>query len=198
MATEHDYLAQLLALAPQGAAWAKESEASLARLFGGLATELARIDGRASTLLEQIDPRTVTEMLPDWERAFGLPDGCVLADPTEGGRRMAVHQRVAALGGQSQPYFVSMAALLGYDAEVEESRPSRVAFSVPQVIRGRPWAFAWRVAVYGPVLDGLTDYASADLECVVTRSRPAHTLVSFDYDPEPITLLHFDFLNPPD
>lgn len=198
MATADDYLAQLLALAPQGAAWPKESGASLARLFAGLAEELARIDGRADVLLEQIDPRTATEMLPDWERAFGLPDGCVTADPTEDARRMAVHQRVAAMGGQSKPYFISMSTLLGYDTEIDEYRPSRVAFTLPQVIRGRPWAFAWRVAVYGPAfLSDTPAYASADLQCVINRSKPAHTIVSFDFAPDPAPTLHFDFLNPP-
>lgn len=199
MATAADYLAQLLALAPQGAAWPKESASSLARLFAGIAEELARVDARADVLLEQIDPRTATEMLPDWERAFGLPDGCVVADPTEAGRRMALHQRVAAMGGQSKPYFIGMSTLLGYDAEIDEFRPSRVAFSLPQTLRSRPWAFAWRVAVYGPsfMVADAPAYASADLQCVINRSKPAHTIVSFDFNPDPAPTLHFDFLNPP-
>ncbi len=200
MATAADYLAQLMALAPQGAAWSRESGSTLSALFEGLADELARVDGRAGDLMVQTDPRVVTEMLDDWERAYGLPDGCVTADPTPAGRRLTLHQRVASLGGQSARYYVGLSALLGYEAEVESFRPSRLPLTLPTPLRGRPWAFAWRVAVYGPAEmgDDSPIYASADLECVISRARPAHTLVSFDYSPDPEPLLHFDFLNPPD
>lgn len=200
MATAEDYLAQLMALAPQGAAWSRESGSTLSGLFHGLADELARVDGRAGALMVQTDPRLVTEMLGDWERTFGLPDGCVAADPTEAGRRLTLHQRVASLGGQSGPYYVGLSALLGYEAEVESFTPSRLPLTLPTPLRGRPWAFAWRVAVYGPleIGDETPVYASADLECVISRIKPAHTLVSFDFAPDPEPTLHFDFLNPPD
>lgn len=199
MATAADYLAQLMALAPQGAAWSRESGTTLRGLFEGMADELARVDGRAADLMVQTDPRVVTEMLADWERAYGLPDGCVTAEPTPDGRRLALHHKVASLGGQSGPYFVGMSALLGYLTDVETFRPSRLPLTLPTPLLGRPWAFAWRVAVYGPL--ELTEdpiYASADIECVIQRLKPAHTVVSFDYDPDPAPLLHFDFLNPPD
>lgn len=199
MATSADYLAQLMALAPQGAAWSRESGSTLAAVLQGLADELARIDARAADLMIQTDPRVVDEMLDDWERAYGLPDGCVTADPTPAGRRLALHHKVASLGGQSPAYFVGMSALLGYLTDVEEFTPSRLPLTLPTRLRSRPWAFAWRVAVYGPL--ELADdpiYASADLECVIQRLKPAHTVVSFDYEPDAAPTLHFDFLNPPD
>lgn len=199
MATAEDYLAQLMALAPQGAAWSRESGSTLRALFEGLADELARVDGRAEDLLVQTDPRIVTEMLEDWERAYGLPDGCVVAAPTEPGRRLALHQRVASVGGQSGAYFVGLSALLGYEAEIEDFRPTRLPLTLPVPLAARPWAFAWRVAVYGPAEIGALNpiYASADIECVIQRLKPAHTVVSFDYAPDPAPTLHFDFLNPP-
>jgi uncharacterized protein YmfQ (DUF2313 family) len=194
MAKAEDYLAQLHALAPQGAAWPREGETTLNALFAGLAEELARVDDRAERLLIETDPRVVSETLTDWERAWGLPDGCVVADPTVPGRRLALHQKVASLGGQSGPYYVGMAALLGYEAEVDQFRPTRMAFTLPQAIMGRPWAFAWRVSVYGPRdLVENPVYASADLQCVIERQKPAHTVVSFDYEPEPAPTFYFNF-----
>ena len=194
MADPAAYLAQLKALMPQGAAWPQEAGTTLDALLGGLAEELARVDTRADQLMVETDPRVVTETLTDWERAWGLPDGCVVADPTVPGRRLALHQKVASLGGQSSAYYVGMAALLGYDAEVEQFTPSRLRFSLPQVILGRPWAFAWRLAVFGPtVIMDTPIYASADLECVINRTKPAHTLVSFDWAPEEPSTFHFDF-----
>jgi uncharacterized protein YmfQ (DUF2313 family) len=200
MATAADYLGQLKALLPQGAAWPRESGSTLSGLLEGLAEELARVDGRAGDLMVQTDPRAVTEMLGDWERAYGLPDGCVVAEPTEAGRRLALHQRVASLGGQSPAYYVGLSALLGYEAEAESFRPSRLPLTLPTPLAGRPWAFAWRVVVYGPAEIGAEApiYAAADLECVISRIRPAHTVVAFDFDPDPAPTLHFDFLNPPD
>lgn len=199
MAGASDYLAQLKALAPRGAAWSQESDSTLTAVFEALAAEMARADGRAADLLVQTDPRIVTEMLTDWETAYGLPDGCVTADPTLDGRRLALHQKVASLGGQSAAYYVGMSALLGYEAEVESFRPTRLPLTIPVPVAGRPWAFAWRVAIYGPVdlADESPIYASADLACVITRLKPAHTVVSFDYEPDPAPTLHFDFLNPP-
>ncbi len=200
MASREDYRAQLVALLPQGAAWPREAQGTLDGLMDALAAEFERLDGRAEVLAAEVDPRAASELLGDWERAYGLPDGCVAAEPTPDGRRLALHQRVAALGGQSKSYFVGLAALLGYEAEIGTYRPSRVAFSLPRSLAGLPWAFAWRVDVWGPVEMGdLTPvYASVDLECVVQRAKPAHTVVSFEWAPDPGPLLHFDFLNPPD
>lgn len=194
MASSDDYLGQLKALMPQGAAWPQESGTVLHDLLSGMAEELARVDDRIGQLLVESDPRAVTETLAEWERAYGLPDGCVVADPTVPGRRLALHQKVASLGGQSAPYFVGMSALLGYDAEIEQFAPTRLPFRLPQALRGRPWAFAWRLAIYGPT-EAMDDpvYASSDLECVINRSRPAHTVVSFDWAPEPAPTFFFDF-----
>lgn len=199
MASADDYLAQLVALAPQGAAWPREGGSTLEKLFRGLAEEFARIDARAGELMLQTDPRLVTEMLGDWERAYGLPDGCVVADPTIAGRKLALHQRVASVGGQSKAYFVGMSALLGYETEIETFRPTRLPITLPVPLLGRPWAFAWRVAVFGPLDWEIEEpvYASADLQCVVSRAKPAHTVVTFDFEPDPAPTLHFDFLNPP-
>lgn len=197
MAGVSDYLEQLKGLLPQGAVWPREVGSTLMATLEGFAEELARVDGRGLDLLVQTDPRVVTEMLPDWERAWGLPDRCVTASPTPAGRRLALHQRVASMGGQSASYFVSLSALLGYDVGVEQFRPTRLPFSITTPILGRPWAFAWKVAVYGPVAsDGPPVYASADLECVINRLKPAHTVVSFDYAPDPEPSFYFNFLDP--
>lgn len=196
MAAAADYLAQLHALAPQGAAWPREGETTLNALFAGIAEELARVDARGVQLMGETDPRVVVETLADWERAWGLPDGCAVAEPTEDGRRLALHQKVASLGGQSAPYYVGMAALLGYEAEVDQFSPSRLRFTLPQPILGRPWAFAWRVAIYGPLtISENPVYASADLECVIRRQKPAHTVVSFDFAPEPAPTFYFNFMD---
>ncbi|HRD47444.1 MAG TPA: DUF2313 domain-containing protein, partial [Caulobacter sp.] len=98
MATAAQYLEQLQALLPPGAAWARDSEASLTKLLAGLAEEFARVEGRGLALAEEADPRTATELLGEWEAAFGLPDTCAVTPATIDGRQLALHQRVASLG----------------------------------------------------------------------------------------------------
>ncbi len=199
MASANDYLEQLKALLPIGAAFTRAAGSRLSALLGGIAEELARVDQRGLDLLGQTDPRVVTELLEDWERAWGLPDGCVTAEPTPEGRRLALHQRVASLGGQSRPYFIGLSALLGYDVGIDQFEPTRIPFGIAAPVLGEPWAFAWRVVVFGPIgTDGFPVYASADLQCVINRLKPAHTVVSFDFAPDPDPTLYFDFLNPPE
>lgn len=200
MPTRDDYRAQLEALLPQGAAWPRDGQGVLGGVLDSLAAEFERLDASAEALMAQVDPRAATDLLEDWERAYGLPDACAVAEPTEAGRRLAVHQKVASLGGQNPTYFVGLATLLGYDTAIETWSPSRVGFGLPRAVASVDWAFAWRLVVWGPAdVDDLSPvFASADLECVTHRARPGHTLVSFDWNPDPAPLLHFDFLTPPD
>jgi uncharacterized protein YmfQ (DUF2313 family) len=53
-----DYLSQLQALLPQGAAWTRERDAALTRLLDAFAEEFARVDARARQLLDESDPRS--------------------------------------------------------------------------------------------------------------------------------------------
>lgn len=78
-----DYLQQLAALLPTGPALPREPGSTLMRLLEPPAAELARIELRGLALLDEADPRATTEMLVDWERAFGLPDGCSPIDSFE-------------------------------------------------------------------------------------------------------------------
>ena len=69
-----DYVDALAALLPTGPAWPREYDSTL---DGAARRPVAQIwgdvDGRAADLLEiESDPRTTTELLPDWEAAYGL------------------------------------------------------------------------------------------------------------------------------
>lgn len=71
------YFSALLDLLPQGLAWTREPDSTLGKTCRGLAEYWGFVDSRAADLLEiESDPRTTIELLPDWERAWGLPDPC--------------------------------------------------------------------------------------------------------------------------
>jgi uncharacterized protein YmfQ (DUF2313 family) len=74
--TRDDYLAQLAALLPTGPALSRDPDSALMRLLGLPAAELAEVDKRIAALLAEADPRGTSELLPDWEADFGLPDDC--------------------------------------------------------------------------------------------------------------------------
>ncbi len=72
-------------------------------------------DARAADLLiTESDPRSPLELLPDWERAFGLPDPCSIETPTIADRRAALINRMTIVGRQDRNFFISLAAAIGY------------------------------------------------------------------------------------
>lgn len=192
--TETDYLRQLQALLPPGPAWPKDDDATLTRLLGALAAELARVDGRAQQLAEEADPRTVAELFVDWERVAGLPDACAQAfggDQTMAQRRAALVGRLTTLGGQSPAYFIGLAATLGYAITITEFRAHCVNDDVEQPLYDSAWNFAWQVnaalntvtaiTVDSTVEDPIAAWGNALLECVIKRLKPAQTTVLFSY-----------------
>jgi uncharacterized protein YmfQ (DUF2313 family) len=110
-----DYKQSFLSLLPQGYAWPRHAGALLVDVCWGLCEYWGFVDGRAADLLEiESDPRTTVELLPDWERNWGLPDPCYSAPQTIGQRQLALVMRMTMLGAQSREFFIGVAAMLGY------------------------------------------------------------------------------------
>lgn len=195
--TQTDYRAMLQDLLPRGAAWPRDPEATLTRLLDGLAAALVAVERRADDLQRESDPRVTYELLPDWERAFGLPDPCLSLSNTLQERRQDLMERVTGIGGQSVAYYLSVAARIGYqDVTVTEFRPFIAGHSRcgdrlngPHEIR-----FHWVMRVPGPrvtlfrtgasqIGDRLGEIDRAtDLECLIRRLAPAHTILHFSYE----------------
>ncbi len=209
------YTAQLASLLPRGRAWPREDDSALMQLVRGKADELARVDGRAADLFEEVDPQTTLELLADWERVAGLPDTCIAAPDSIAERRAAVQSRITGLGGQSHAYFIALAATLGFSVTISEFRPFRIGSRVGERLYSEEWAHVWRVNVQPPAVDdgqGLTiryfrvgqsrvgerlvGFGSLDIECIIRRAAPAHTIVIFAYDIAPDPLVWFDFTMP--
>ncbi len=194
-----DYAQGLAGLLPAGAAWPRDPDSTLMQFVAGLAQIWGDVDGRADDLLaRESDPRLALELLPDWERAFGLPDECMGPVTTLEERHARLLQRITMLGGQSRAFFIALAASLDYTITIEELSPimggiSRGGESAweagPPEIR-----FWWIVHVSGVPIwwfrggvgEGGKDHhaewaAILDLECIIRRYKPAHTQVTFDY-----------------
>lgn len=205
-----DYAEQLHALLPQGAAWSVPKDGTFARLLLALGDEFARIDARALDIIEEADPRTALEMLPDWERVAALPDSCVGAPDSVAERHAALHYKLTRTGSQSRAAYIERARRAGFEIEIEEHRPARLGVRVNARCNDEEWAFAWTVHVrssdsqeellastqahMGDRLGvRLRGWGSLNIECLIRRTAPAHTIVLFAYEVEPDHAFWIDF-----
>jgi uncharacterized protein YmfQ (DUF2313 family) len=111
-----DYTQAFLRLLPQGQAWPRAPDSTLALTVDGLSQYWGYVDARAADLLErESDPRFTIELLPDWERAWGLPDPCFPEATTIGERQRMLVLYMTWMGGQSREYFRKLMEFVGYE-----------------------------------------------------------------------------------
>lgn len=185
-----EHTAALQALLPSGPVW----RGSVLRLVSrGLVTPLARLRARAGALLADAFPATAYELLPEWEATLGLPDPCAGDSPTLQQRRSQVVARLTSRGGQSVPYMVERARLLGYQVTVREYAPARLGvMRMGDRLQGTEWAHAWAIRAPAttviPFRFGLSGvgerfrtWGNEVLECELRSVCPAHTILLFQY-----------------
>ncbi|GJH05044.1 YmfQ family protein [Paraburkholderia terrae] len=187
------YREHLRDLSPQGPAWSREPDVFTTRLLDSWAQELARIDARVDALIDEADPRTAIELLPDWERVFGLPDECYPEAATIAERRGRLLQKIAFQGGQSPQFFIDFLAALGYPgATVTEFRPFKANSKCNAALNQGGWRFAWRIHVpisatskrFNAVSrsnEPLDAFGDPGLACVLAKYSPAHTVLFIAY-----------------
>jgi uncharacterized protein YmfQ (DUF2313 family) len=136
-----DYTQVFLKLLPQGQAWPRAPDSTLVLTCDGLSQYWGFVDGRAADLLEiESDPRKTTDpsehggvqdgLLPDWERAWGLPDPCFPDTITPQERREMLVLLMTMLGGQSREFFEKIAAWTGDTIEIHEFSPYMCGISM--------------------------------------------------------------------
>lgn len=177
------YARQLKQLLPPGKLWNLEPGSVLSKLFLGISEELARVDARGLALIEESDPRTAVETLDEWERMLGLPDEDILEVPsTTETRRQAIISKLLKTGGQSRAYYVTLAAAAGYVVSIYDGYGGELfrvnRQRVGDRLYGPAWAHTWKVTVQPPTGPALT---TAELERILRRVAPAHTVVIFEY-----------------
>ena len=178
-----DFLQALQNLLPSGPAWPRDPDTVLNLELAAVADGLAALHARAGVLSEtESDPSQTTELLADWESAFGLPDPCTPLNATVAQRRAALLAKIVALGGATPAYFISVAAALGYTITIRNGISSD----------GTGWQHMWFVTAPSTTFsvfrtgqsaagDYLTVYGNTMLECVLNRIKPAHTKLFFNY-----------------
>ncbi len=193
--TGADYTSALFSLLPQGLAWPRAVGTTLSNIVTGLAQIFGYVDDRAADMLEvETDPRKTTELLLEWERAFGLPDNCIPLPPTdEVTRRINLVAKMTMLGAQNRSFFMARGLDIGETVTIREYAPylcgvSRVGDTRMVSLSDDPIHFRWQLGApetrfYWTVkiVELLASFKGADLFCLLRRWKPAHTDVIFDY-----------------
>lgn len=152
---------------------------------------LDSVQTRAEKLLNEFFPDQSHELLADWERVCGL---IPKSDHTLQFRRDRVVMKLRELGGLSVPYFISLAASMGYRITIEELIPFMAGWSrAGDTLYAYECIWIWRVRV----LEQLLYYFRAgqsvagerllwwqvqtELENMLKDLKPAHTYVIFTY-----------------
>ena len=189
-------LASLVGKLHPGFALAKRGGV-LDAILAAIADPIAEVEAGAEALMDEVDPRRAVALLPDFERVLG-PDPCGRdLDPlsiTE--RQRIAHQRWTAVGGQSIPYLISVAAKLGTTIAIEEFWPSDAGFMEAGddlVADGEQFLFVVRLAPIGEIEfvagegeagDPLGRIVLSSVECELRRIAHSHTVPVFSYDLE--------------
>jgi len=193
--TPAQVLAACFQLQPSG--WALPADP--ASVWGGLllpmATAWSGIETSMELMLPQVDPRAATTLLPAWQRMLG-PDPCGrdLLATTQSQLQSLTFQRLTGRGGQSIPYFLSLAASVGETVTIQEGSWCRAGMM--RTGRSRLSAagnqFNWRVNVAATIVtafragrsragERLGSFSQSQAVCPISHAAPAHTVVSFNY-----------------
>ena len=180
---QEDFVQAFQDLLPRGAAWPRDPATTQGGMANAIADAAAFVHARFSTLTEiESDPAQTTELLPDWEQDFGLPDPCLPLNATIAMRRGALLARIAEGEDPTPAYFVALAATIGYTVTVSFATSSF----------GAGWQNTW--FINAPSITSRHMHAGANvtgeylelpgnsfLECVMRRANPGHMQLIFNY-----------------
>jgi len=147
----------------------------------------------ADRVKNAVTPLYAETLLPDWERVLAITPA---SSATYQSRLNAVLSKLNEVGGLSIPYFVGLAASIGYTISIDEPQPFRAGTShvgdtvyIPDIV------FIWLTTVTGSstpvyrfrsgssvVAERLTSFSDAVIESVFNDLKPAHTFVYFAYE----------------
>jgi len=155
------------------------------RLFKAFGAELARLEQRILQALAEMDPRTATETIGDWERAFGLPDVRVPVLPTGlPQRRAVVIAKLVSRGAQDEAAYEALISACGWEL-IELRR----VWTFPWLdcesehdgyVGGMAWSLTVEFLVGGETLASLS---LADLRRVLQHTVQLHAYALVTYVP---------------
>jgi uncharacterized protein YmfQ (DUF2313 family) len=183
-----------LQLLPQGAAWNKNADSTLAKLAGGLADSPEQDAETIDNTLNERFPDRSTVLLDDWEKWLGLPD-CSAGGQTVDERRTAAAEKYRMVGSLNRQFYIDLASRYGFDIDIESFSDGAYATCMDNCLtklRKNYGRYTSHIIVKNhldyrnaTVLDNcltpLRVYSSGVLECLFEKYKPAHQVFIYIY-----------------
>lgn len=200
------YIELLKRLLPEGWAWRriKEKDSAGDKLLSALSEEFCRVELEANKIFKESLCDSTFDLITDWERMLGIPDECTADDNSLSlfERRTRICQKLTTKGGQSLAFYQLIAQQLGYDVDiidVQDFTPFRAGISragdrITNDSSANPsWSYTFAVVLpatvsrafragQGSAGDRLRFFSNEELECIVNKFKPAHTIVQFIFE----------------
>jgi uncharacterized protein YmfQ (DUF2313 family) len=186
-----DWIQATFDLLPRGLMWPRDLKSKLGKIVSVIAQERQARHQRKLILLEiESVPTSAVELLPEWEKALGLPDPCLAAPTSLAARWAAIADVFFADHAPTPANMVTWAALAGWNVTIQEQSYFIPGLSVAGDTVGQS-DFVWVVTVLGQARtyfraeqstsgDPLWDFPDlTTLQCVLRRASPAHLQVFF-------------------
>ena len=195
--TESDYTHQINELLPRGPIWHRYSGGMLDAVLFALGREAARVDARIHAVLNEADPRTSVEELARWFDDYGIPSACLeaIADPSQEQMRQELLAKITSNLGLTAAFFESLAATLGFQAQVTTFTEHDVNDDVEHPLYDQQWTTVMTLGitirsdgnreeleVTWAADEPLARWGNALLECMIRALAPAHVYVIFMYE----------------
>lgn len=185
--TAAEWLDTTIGLLPRGDfVWTRDPTTNLNKILAVLASERGEVYDRATQLLDtESFPTEAVELLPEWERALGLPDPCRAAPGSLAERWAEVADVFFGDHEPTPENMVAWAERAGWNIEIREQRDFVAGVSMACDAVGEN-DFTWIVTVLDQVRtyfhagdstsgDALWNWPDiTTLECVLRRANPGH------------------------
>lgn len=160
------------------------------------AVTLDAVNDSADVLLFEQQPDRTAQLLGDWERNYSLPDSCIGGQGASAdARRLNLMARIVGRGELSRLHMLDIASSLGYPgSSITEFGPMTCTDPCGSPVNGEDFIGVWRLdvpmatAIFEATCESPCDvqlrrWGNTQLECVIGRRKPAHTVAIFGYAP---------------
>lgn len=196
---QNDYKKLYQDLMPSGPAWSRDQKAVVSDLGDAAAAFFFYLHQRVEKAGREMFPDSCNETLVDWEEMLELPEPCEHGNHAE---NQTVQERIDAVIAKinrnispTKENFAKLAEFLGYKVSIVTTPPSvcgiarcgeylggaeEANYYWITIVDGARIAYArCGTAACGERLCRIT--WAEDLECLLNRIKPAHTLIKLSY-----------------
>lgn len=186
-----DVLAQYL---PNDPLWASKNvaDSNLRKVLIGLASQFIRFRDKVDEIYDEYDPTITTNLIGEWEKVVGIPDGCLTNTGTLAQRRLNILLKLAGINVSTAKQFETVAAILGFAIRVETGvDTSTLPLSLPFILMSAEEAPFIIIVTVDESLKPqglpltlpftLTDGTPDLLDCLFQKLKPANTKLIFRY-----------------